>query len=264
MVTGICAGFGHPLGDARLRDLQAHGFDLVRQDLQTDQGWTPDVKGIVSEMDRHDLTPLYIVDEHTVGQVPVLEWVEFLNEPDLSMSPAQYVRRLQSVWPTIVGNNLTCWAGCVSNLDRDSLDWLEETLTLMPEITHVSVHRYSPDKLQSATKPHTGFASRADELRLLKYLLQGRAFMVSEFGYYTRTVTTGWWIFKRTHTISPQEQRDKLMEDLNLYRVHGAEAAVIYQEQDGAGTDQYGLRYAANPAGTVNYWKTDQNYRLPY
>ena len=42
MDIGLVAGFGHPLGVERLAAIRQHGFTLIRQDVQTVMGRTPD------------------------------------------------------------------------------------------------------------------------------------------------------------------------------------------------------------------------------
>jgi len=255
MLTGIVAGFGEPLGTDRLAALRARGFRLIRQDLQTGQGRHPQTDAVLAEgaaWTAQGGQMLYIVDGTTLGRVPAGAWVEVLNEPEY-LSPADYALLLHKVWPTVLTLRLTVWAGSIGNTDADSLLWLQRVLQAAPMVTHVAVHRYSPEANQDRTKAHKGFGSRDGELRWLRDIIGPRPYLVSEVGYHSAWRRT-WW-FWRTR-LSWDEQARRVMQELDYWRAHGAEACCVYQENDapGATADQWGVRDARG------VWKTGTGY----
>ena len=260
MLTGIVAGFGEPIGAERLTALRAHGFRLIRQDLQTVMGRNPRVDAVISEGNAWEAAGgkmLYIVDTSTLGMVPDGSWVEYLNEPEYQ-TPHTYAHGLAVNWPVACDKGLTLWAGGIGNLDADSMLWLQRVLAEAPYVTHISVHRYPPDAAQSPDKAHKGMAGREGELRWLRDIIGPRPFVVSEVGYHTAWRRQFW--FWRTR-LSAVEQAARLCRELDFWRAEGAEACCLYQENDGAGAgflDHYGLK---DCQGT---WKTGVNYGDPW
>jgi hypothetical protein len=245
------------LGRARLQAFLDHGLTLVRQDLQTDQGWVPDIEGVLSESSIWEGRTLFICGPNTIRFAPINGWVELRNEPDFKMIPTEYARDLEFIKPWVLGRGLQLWAGSISNLDKDSLDWLQEVIRLCPWIERVAIHRYTPGKHQNPNDSHKGFKTRADEVKRLRSIIGSRPFLVTEVGYHTAPYTTGWWLWKQKHRLTVEQQRDRLLQELHFWKDHGAEGVVIFQEQDGTGMDQYGLRW-----GNIGPWKTPQNYAI--
>lgn len=252
-MTGIVAGFGFPLGDARMGALVGRGFTLIRQDLQTCDGRTPDVQAVLEECSRWpSLRPLYIVTPDTLTQVPEGAWVELRNEPEY-LTPAAYAAELRAVWAEVQRRTLTLWAGGIGNTDRDSLSWLRQVLSLAPFVTHVSVHRYSADAAQTWSKPHKGFDSRLHEVSDLQAIIGARPYLVSEVGFHTAR-TRRWWFW--TRQLTPAQQTARLRAEIAFWQQHGAQAVIVYQENDAPGTtqDKYGLRDAGGQWKDAARW----------
>jgi hypothetical protein len=235
MLTGIVAGFGEVIGQARLDALWAHGFRLIRQDVQTlclqavfneGRGW-----------EQRGGQMLYITSATTLPLVPDGSWIEYLNEPEY-LTPYAYAYQVRQILPEVQRRNLTLWAGSIGNTDKDSLAWLKTLLDALPELDRVAVHRYAPDAAQSPERAHRGYYTRESEAKQLQFILNGRAFLVSEVGYYTAR--------HGLHcALTGEEQARRLQHELGFWQSYGAEAVCLYQERDGpsrAIVDHYGLR----------------------
>lgn len=261
--VGICAGFGHPLGQDRLEALRVRGITLLRQDLQTTGGRTPEVEAAVAEGARWERLGgrmLYICSLDTLGAVPEGAWVELHNEPE-AMPPLAYASDLVRAWPIVQARGLTLWAGTISNLDKDSLAWLRRVIELAPFLTHVAVHRYTPGKEQNPDRAHAGFSDRRSEVAALRAIVGPRPWMVSEIGYHTAAMPVSRWLpFLKTR-LTPYQHAARLGFEVQWWCEQGARAAVIFQEQDAPGDtpDQYGLRFAIRH-GQMGPWKTSQTF----
>ena len=260
MTTGIVAGFGYPLGTQRLAEILAHGITVVRQDLQTTQGRTPDVAGVIAEATAWSGRTLYICDLNTIGMVPTGSWVSLYNEPDINgFSPAAWVKDANAARPIIEQRRLVFWGGGNCNLSQDSQAWLKEVIRLAPWIPRVEVHRYCPTGVQERTLAHKGFASREAEVSALFGIIGARPYLVGEIGFHMQKVVTGWWFFKKTQQLTAPQQAQMLLDEMAFWKKNRAESCIIFQEQDGAkpypDTDRYGLRYNGPAA-----WKTATNY----
>lgn len=255
MIVGINAGFGELIGQARMEALQAHGFELIRQDFQTDQGHPVYVEDALEEADYYNqMRFLYIVDRVTLPMLPPASWLEYRNEPDLRMTPRQYVDELRGVQAEVEAKGHTLWAGCISNLDGDSLHWLEDVVALGGElIQQVSIHRYPHDADQNFWTAHHGFRTRLSETDRLHDILGPRPFLVSEVGYHTQYRRK--WFFWRTR-LSNVDQAHRLQLELDFWESRGAAACCVYQERDAPASngEKYGLVEASGA------WKSPTIY----
>lgn len=252
---GTVCGFGYPLGAARLAALREHGFPVVRQDLQTCGGRTPDVAGVLAEMAGHpELLPLYITTTDTIAQVPDGSHVELRNEPEY-MAARDYAWELRQIWPIVEQKKLTLWAGCISNFDKDSLKWLDEVIGLSPFVTHVAAHRYTPGKMQLRWRAHKGFCSREREVKRFKEIIGNRPFIISEIGFHTAEQK---FLGVFPTRLSYTEQQQRLQQEIEYWAQHGAHMVIVFQENDAPGhtIDQYGLKNATGE------WKTNHIYTV--
>ncbi len=117
----------------------------------------------------------------------------------------------------------------------------------------MAVHRYPATKDQDPEKPHPGFGSRSAEVRALFDIIGSRRFLVSESGFHTAP-WRHWWFWRRQ--LTPYDQWNYLREDMEFWRIKGADAWVCYQERDEPGSkgQKFGL---TEPDGT---WKTPGGY----
>jgi len=231
-LRGLVAGFGDPLGTL-LPELAARGVQLVRDDLQHIRDRAVFDARVEEFLEVAAPWPLFIVTAGQVGWLPRGCWAELRNEPDFDTPPASYASECRAALHEAARRGMTLWCGSVSNLDQDSLAWLEQLLRACPEIPRVSVHRYSPDKHQTLWKPHAGFVDRNEELLRAFAILQGRPYLVTEIGYH---VASG---------LSEADQAANLAAELGYWEQAGARGVCIYQLNDGASPqpiDRYGMR----------------------
>ena len=260
--TGLNAGFGAPLLEPRPLENWAHGFSVQRQDLQTDQGWTPDLDGCLAQgfaWEQRGGRMLYVVsDRSTLWQLPRGAWFSWRNEP--KMSAAQWAAEANALEQDVRDRGLVFWAYGQGNFEQRNLDWLREAVRLCPWPTHVEMHRYSPGENQDPNKAHKGFSSRDAEVAAFKSIIGGRAFLIGECGYHTGPMKIG-WLKPHTEHLTARQQADRLHQEIAFWTRHGAEACVLYQEQDGptdTAKQRFGLRYAG-----PGDWKTDDYYGAP-
>ena len=144
------------------------------------------------------------------------------------------IGHLETALHAAARGGITLWCGAVSNLDQDSLAWLETLLRRCLEIPRVSVHRYSPAPTQGLWSPHDGFSDRHAELHRLFDILDGRPYLVTEIGYH---VGDG--------GLSETDQAARLRAELLYWRAAQAAGVCVYQLNDGSSNepiDRYGLR----------------------
>ena len=172
---------------------------------------------IVYDLDR--LIALATTDQ----KVDDAEWG---NEPDGDIWPPTYRTRLDEACLVARDMGISLWAPAISNLDRDSLRWLEWVREAggghWPEgLAGISVHRYGNGTFEW---PHEGFASRDEEVDRLLESATGSPYIVTEFGYPTTPVSTFRRRAKRTRYLradlhlSEDEQADNIAKEWEFWR----------------------------------------------
>jgi hypothetical protein len=134
--------------------------------------------------------------------------------------------------------------GCISNLGPQDQAWLARMLQIVPEVTHVSVHRYA-DKTGDPTLPKPGYDSRVAEMDALMRIIGPRVWCVSEHGFHTAPFTTGVWIWTETKRLTPIDVRWRRQYDWAVFESYGRHAAFTYQLNSGDTDDplgRYGIR----------------------
>jgi len=196
------------------------------------------------------LTPLYIVRVGLGAQstdellrVPTRSMIEFGNESNIGDGPASTPKLTPQQYSTlayaaeVLGH--TVYWGCVSNLNKDGMDWLKEMLRLSPWMTHISIHDYDRD-LTVARIPG------------LLNILGGRRFRVTETGVLCgpRGYKTPGGFLKgpKYIPITEEQQLDLLRGVVVRWRaVPTCDGVDVYQENSGATeTTSFGLN---DPAG---------------
>jgi len=208
----------------------------------------------------YDLERLELVAAHAA--VTDTEWG---NEPDGDILPALYREQLEPACSLAAAYGLRLWAPAISNLDRDSLRWLELVRADgWPAGLHgVSVHRYGDGTFEM---PHDGFSSRADEVRRLKELCDGLPFSCTEFGYPTKgsagTLHKRGKYLRPGFHLSEDQQAANIAKEWQFWQAQGCEICALYQINDGPNADEgYGIRRCL-PDGTLTDWKPAA-YQVP-
>jgi hypothetical protein len=240
MLRGLQVGFGALIGSDLLASLRGLGVEMIRLGFPRPQTTATEIRAMLTEVRDAGLTPLAIITTEQALLLPS-DWsldVELYNEPDIGTPPtprmtsAEYAQRVQRAH-AIVGERHRLWAGSVSNLDEDSLDWLRHSIPYWPESVGVSVHRY-PCKGAPPTLPQDGFASRQAEVDALKAIIGSRPWCVSEFGYHTAEWTTGWWFWRKRYRWTDEQVAAFVAWEWAFWERAGAVSATLYQINDGA------------------------------
>lgn len=240
LLCGINAGFGEPIAH-EVAGLREHRYTQVRQDLQfiTD----PTIVTMLREDLRNNaIRPLWIIREPQVPFVLSGDRIELCNEPNLNgYTPEVYAALWNRVAPTLLSRGATVFAGSVSNLDQNGINWVRRAWRCMsPKPTHVSVHRYPENS--GFLQPHKGFQTREEEVDALRQIVGDVTLAVTEFGYHTaRRKWRGFWPlcpWSDTQVMSFAIQEWQFWSDMD------AESAYIYQLNDSPTnrTERYGVR----------------------
>jgi hypothetical protein len=244
MLKGLQVGFGSLIGADTLGQLRERGVQMFRLDCQP-LVCEADLRNCVNEVLDAGMTPLVIIKPEQAWWLPQTPLdVEVLNEPDLAgMSPATYAQHVRNAYDVIRGRHCI-WAGVISNLDKDSLAWLRESITYWPEDVNVSVHRYPPTGA-GPSKAHKGFKQRENEVAELMGIIGNRQGGVSEFGYHTAKYSTGNWPFKKQGQLTDDQVAEYTAWEVRFWEQQGAAFACAYQINDGASShynDHFGWR----------------------
>lgn len=253
MIKGLHVGFGRLLGVDLLAALRARGVKMIRSEYLEVLS-ACDLHALIGEVVQADLHPLSVLRPDQCGWLPSpdefgpLE-IEVWNEPDLGtfptprLTPEQYAQAVADAVAVCPGGH-RLWCGVISNLDLDSLQWLEASIRRWPAHVGVSVHRYPPNGGRP-DQPHQGFGSREHEVERLRALTGDRPWMVTECGYHTAEQSTGRWPRKKTWHWTDDEVATFVRWEWDFWARAGAAAAVLYQLNDGTGPgylDHFGMR----------------------
>jgi hypothetical protein len=199
----------------------ARHVQVVRIDAQTCARETFDA--MQHETDAAGLQPITIVnDVDRLAWFARGAWVEWTNEPDGDIPPDAYRADLDRACDAARALGLVLWAPALSNLDGDSLLWLNLVRDAgqgWPDgLAGISVHRYGDGTFET---PHPGFSSREAEVRWLKTACAGLPFIVTEFGYPT------------IDGLTEQQQAERISQEWQFWTEQGADAAFVFQLNDG-------------------------------
>ena len=248
---GIQTNFNSRIADADMEAMKGFGFKWVRQDaLLCD---VPTMLGMIEDAEAHDLRTLTILyDIGKLLEVPTGCWVEWGNELDFTTRPRDYRASLDEAAAIAISQQVHLVAPCISNLDQDSLRWLEQVRgDAWPDgMSGVSFHRYSVDG--TFARPHKGFKTRDEEVHVLKSLCDGLPILLTEFGYKTKpglTESSGGFV-------SEADQATYIGQEWVFWAGHDALCALLYQINDGLDreVEGFGIR-RCNEDGSLNGWK---------
>ena len=242
MLKGLQTHFGDRglLGHEKCQRIAEIGVQLGRIDAQ---GQEPEpVIAQCSELAEVGI-PAYVTisDPRIIEHLPVTVYgVEYLNEPDGRVDPADYRAGLREIALECKKHHFDCFGPCVSNLIRTKvlaegaeLRGIEyiEACAPYPHGMKGSVHRYGDDN--SVSNPHKGFTSREHEvLEMHKAFDVDRPFGVSELGW----ASCG--------DLSEEEAGHNLQWEMAFWNRMKALFLIIYQIHDGQSDnpiDNFGL-----------------------
>ena len=233
MQHGVQTHFDAPIGLETLQALVTRYVQVVRMDAQSCSRETFD--GMLQEVAATDLRPITVVsDVERLSWFAPGAWVEWTNEPDGDIAPAEYRVGLDLACNRAQAYGLDLWAPAISNLDHDSLLWLNRVRDAgggwPAGLDGISVHRYGDGTFE---KPHPGFASREREVAWLKAACEGLPFIVTEFGYPT------------IDGLTEAQQAERISQEWEFWTAQGALAAFVFQLNDGPTSHRehhYGIR----------------------
>ena len=155
MVYGLGTHFNELIPIADLGDVYGFGFRWSRQDAQLCDVET--LRAMIADAETVGLKTLTIVyDLERLQAVPFGRWAEWGNELDFTLNPREYRSTLNDAAEMARQLGIPLCAPCISNLDRDSLRWMEQVRgNGWPRgMSAVSVHRYGNGTFDHA---HKGF-----------------------------------------------------------------------------------------------------------
>ena len=255
---GLGTHFNAPVDRETLAQIRGFHFRWARMDCQTCPIET--MLAMIADVDAVGLYPLPIVYDRArldaLGIVPAVTDVEWSNEPDGDVLPATYRTALDAACERATFYHLKLWAPAISNLDRDSLRWLEAVRGngWPPGLHGISVHRYGDGTF---AWPHDGFASRDAEVEALLALCDGLPFIVTEFGYPTDTVTRERRGKREKYLqvglrLTEAQAATNIAQEWEFWRPY-TERPMLYQINDGTEAyEQYGIR---RYPWDLNQWK---------
>jgi len=257
---GLQTHFNAPIGLDTLAHLAADvGVRWCRVDAQTCD--TATLLEMIADVRAFWMVPLPIVyDLDRLRGVPAGMDVEWSNEPDGDILPSLYREGLDAACALALELGLRLWGPCISNLDRDSLRWMEMVRgDGWPDgLYGITVHRYGNGTFAWA---HDGFDSREAEVEKLLTLCDGRPFMVTEFGYPSTPTARIRRGPKRTRFLAPDLQLDEDQQAANITKEWAfwkpyTDRPFLYQINDPPDPDDgcYGIRRCL-PDGTLTDWK---------
>ena len=109
-----------------------------------------------------------------------------------------------------------CLSPSISNLDEDSLEYLEKMA--LPVGAEVSFHRYPPGK--DFWSAHRGFRGRTEEVDALKTIARGAPLWHTE---------GGWAEINRDYTLTELEVAERMGSEVRFWRDAGVECFTAYQ-----------------------------------
>ena len=249
-----------------LHDIRAFGFRWARMDAQTCDAET--LRGMIEDAEAADLVPFPIVyDLDRLRTVPTGCACEWGNEPDGDILPSTYRANLDAACALAAELGVTLWAPALSNLDRDSLRWLDAVRGdgWPADLTGITVHRYGNGTFAWA---HDGFDSREAEVEHLLTLCDGLPLMVTEFGYPSTPTATIRRTARRTRFLAPDLFLSEdiaaahIAQEWAFWRPYTA-VPFLYQINDPPNPEDgcYGIRRCALD-GTLTDWKPAA-YQVP-
>lgn len=198
MLAAIQAGGGELLDERLLAECQERGFQMLRVQAHTNDRphftlTSPALTTQIAEQPlAYGMHPLVIIrDAAQIDDLPDTDavFIEAANEPDLEQFG--WTKRtyrdlvMRCIERCAHRQNRLC-IGSISNLDDDSLDWLEDAIPWGEVPTNVieAYHRY-PKSGQHPSVSHFRGKTREYELGRLKGIVgDQRMLAVSEVGYH--------------------------------------------------------------------------------
>lgn len=251
MHTGLQTHFDALIDRQTLRAVRQRRYTLARMDAQACDAET--LLAMIADARACDLHPFPIVRSLPKLRVGLpgddREWG---NEPDGDVDPELYRQELDEACRVALEAGVRLWAPAISNLDEDSLRWLNEVRDAgggWPKGLHgISAHRYGNGSFEWA---HPGFGgNRTHEVQWLMAACQGLPYAITEVGY------------PSADGLTEAQQAERMAQEWAfwmLFAPHERPWAVVhYQLNDGpysgsAREESYGIRKPDGQGGWM--WK---------
>jgi len=250
--VGLCAGFGETLSPQDWSLIRSDlGFCGIRQDIPradaapaliTNIAWAsaPLSIALVNVRGTIDGT-LETADEVAVAAkatgCDARLAIEVGNEEDINgrwgNDPRGYGHLVASVEDllSVHAPRVRVVTAGIGTISRESLAWLAEAMPFVPASVAVGYHPYrsSPPGV-----PRKGYSSREAEFAALRAIAGDRALWCTEIGWHTAPRPKGFPLCWMSERWSDSEVASFLRSELRLNAEAGAEAAFIFQLNDGA------------------------------
>jgi hypothetical protein len=261
-----------------MEQVRAFEFKWARMDMQGSPS-AEEMRGMMDDCQMADLRTLpivydltrlqYLSDYFASMDTPLDDRnVEWSNEMDGDIRPETYRKNLEAACTLAEEQGILLWGPCISNLDRDSLMWMEAVRRgRWPDgLYGISFHRYGDGTFEFS---HQGFDNRDQEVEALRDLSDGRPLMCTEFGYPTDKLIgqQSFKIEKRRRFLRPnimlseEQAADNISKEWKFWHDHDV-LPFLYQINDGTTSNEtYGIRRCL-PDGTLTGWKPSA-YTVP-
>jgi hypothetical protein len=212
---------GGAIGDSLCHELASFNirhFRLSGMNSNLDQ-----CNVMLAEADRAGVNSLLIIKSlDTLSHIKYRN-IEWDNEPDGDGRPMLSYDTFMAAYEICQTNFCVLHGPTISNLDRDSLNWLKAFMARgVPKDITITYHHYTPGLL--FLQPHQGFANRQEELDELKRIANGRKIACSESGY---------------NDLDELRVAENVEKELDLARMNNLEFWTYYQLNDDVPNGQY-------------------------
>jgi len=180
MLKSMQTHFEGTIGDALCAEIVSKGIEHFRLSGMNSTHYV--CTEMLNEARLANADPLLIISDHTILSDIANCDIEWGNEPDGDMLPRTYHESFMKAYEICQVNGNRLHGPAISNLDMDSLRWLEAFIKLgIPGDVVITYHHYTPDMF--FWQSHQGFEDRDHEMRSLKNIAWGRDIACSESGY---------------------------------------------------------------------------------
>jgi hypothetical protein len=216
---------GNQLGDELCAELVKYGIHHFR--LSAVESNLDQCNVMLAECDRARVNHLLIVQHLDLLKQIKNRNIEWCNEPDGDILPQHYWETFMDAYEICKTNNNRLHGPAISNLDRDSLNWLSAFVGIgIPRDVVITYHHYTPGIY--FWQAHKGFSSRQEEMDRLKAIVGNRRIACSESGY---------------NDEEENRQAENIIKEIEFAELNKLEFWTYYQiNSDPTSGDNFGVR----------------------
>lgn len=180
MLKSMQTHFCGPIGTDLCAELVGRGVEHFR--ISGLERNIDECNAMLEEADEVGAESLIITDSLAILEKLSYENIEWQNEPDGDGRPKYDHGSFMEAYKICKSNGNVLHGPTISNLDVDSLLWLEAFIAHgIPKDVIITYHHYTPN--QYFWQAHKGFRTRQDEMNELIRIADGRRIACSESGY---------------------------------------------------------------------------------